>query len=196
MPRFKLENIIHLADKIRHLFIEDDGSLPDIFIHNLSETDVRKTYLKAISLGLKDDQILAWDTGADKEKKYTNSNYLDGLFSGKVESSRIGLPDLVIDGVIVPISTIAVYSDDQIEFDYRMGSDWNDKTLIALLEFIALLRDEVLHLKVKRADEWLALKALRFKNDNLILENYKTSSDGIFSQTFNEYYAQTRFNKN
>ena len=186
----------HIASKIRHLFIHDDGSLPDIFITNLDEESFRKVYLKAISLGLKDDRISAWNIKEEKEVEYTNSEYLDLFISDEVESSRVNLPDLKVDKVFVPISSLSVYCKEEVEFDYRMGNEWTDDTISALLEFIALLKDKAPNLKVKRADEWLAPKTLRFKNNNLISENYKIPSDGIFSQTFNEYYSLTRSNKN
>ena len=168
----------HIIDRIRYLFIHDDGSLPDIFLSDLNEIDLRKVYLKAISLGLKNDSISAWNIKANKQVEYTNADYLELFISSEVETTRITLPDLVINDVTVPISTIAVYSNKEVEFDYRMGEEWTDECIIALLEFIALLKDETSRLKTHRA-----------------YGDFKTTDYGVFEKAFDDYYQLTRTDK-
>jgi len=167
-----------IIDKIRYLFIHDDGSLPDIFLTNLDERDLRKVYLKAISLGLENDRILAWNIKADKQLEYTCADYLELFISNEVETSRIALPDLLINDVTVPISTIAVYNNEEVEFDYRMGEEWTDECILALLEFIALLKDETPKLKTHRA-----------------YGDFPTADYGVFKQAFDNYYQLTRIDK-
>ena len=135
------------------LFDTDDGSLPDIFVENLSDKQIIEIYswIRSISSVYGDPTL--WNIKEKQDisiKQIKNPAYLFTI--GEVEMFRHGLADLIIDGVEIPSLTISV-EKEMVSFDYRMGNEWSTQTLEALFKLLKKIKDIAPNATIIQADE-------------------------------------------
>lgn len=128
-----------LWPQLHELFDTDDGSLPDVFIENLTGDQVSEIYAWVRSkCGVYSDACtpMFWDRVDEQDVPVTSVDDPASLVvNGQAESFRHGLSEVSSSGVVVPPLTIAVWPNS-IEFDYRMGSEWGPAQLDALFDFL------------------------------------------------------------
>jgi hypothetical protein len=128
---------LHLVDQIRHLFVDDDGSLPDFFIENISISEFFDIISCIEDLSAQ-SQFQVWNPEKDVELQLTSPSEAIKLFvDGKIESFRFPANDISIINQTIPSLGFGVYGTDCIEFDYRMGEDWTDDVIIALIALLS-----------------------------------------------------------
>jgi hypothetical protein len=124
---------------LHDLFDTDDGSLPDIFIENLTGDQVSEIYRWVRSkCGVYSDEWnpTFWDRVDEQDVPVTSVDDPASLVvNGRAESFRHGLSEVSSGGVVVPSLTIVVWPNS-IEFDYRMGPEWGPTQLDALFDFL------------------------------------------------------------
>lgn len=126
-------NIWH---NLHHLFDKDDGSLPDIFINDISPEESVEIYCWVLSLTTIFGDPTLWSTEEERDIKIKDiANPALYYTEGKAESFRHGLEIFSINGVQIPQLTIGV-GESYVEFDYRKGNEWGEKELVALFAFL------------------------------------------------------------
>lgn len=127
---------MNLWEELHHLFEIDDGSLPDIFVENISPNESVEIYSWVLSLTKPYGQPTLWSLEEERDIKITElSNPALYYMQGKSESFRHGLVEFEICGTKIPQLSIAV-NESGVEFDYRMGAEWGGKELDALFHFL------------------------------------------------------------
>ena len=125
-----------LWEELHHLFEIDDGSLPDIFVENISPNESVEIYSWVLSLTKPYGQPTLWSLEEERDIKITElSNPALYYMQGKSESFRHGLVEFEICGTKIPQLSIAV-NESGVEFDYRMRTEWEVKELDALFHFL------------------------------------------------------------
>ncbi len=126
-----------LFEQVRHLFENDDGSLPDIFVDNLTDGEVVTVYNWVVSIGgiQNIESMELWSHDAEDNLPYEDvDNPAQKFVDGKLSIFHICLDKLVIEDVEIP--QLGVFVEPQrIAFDYRMGKQWGKKEVNALFEF-------------------------------------------------------------
>jgi hypothetical protein len=141
---------LEVAKSLRHLFVNDDGSLPDIFIENLSPSDF-ENIMSWIEGLMSPSPFKVWSIDSQKELTFTSPLRAAKLFSqGKIEPFRFPADDISFGNQIIPTLGMGVYSTDQIEFDYRMGKKWTDEAIVALLTFLSRILEMSSTIKIRR----------------------------------------------
>ncbi|MES2611797.1 MAG: hypothetical protein V4679_16225 [Pseudomonadota bacterium] len=138
---------------LRHLFEVDDGSLPDIFVEDLSPEQIVTVYewLRGQCSGAGDSTL--WHIDLQQDVLVSDVAHPARAFvQGKVEDFRHGLVGLRVGGVELPPLTVGVGTGG-LSMDYRMGPDWNEQTLRALLELLRQVWAMAPHARILRADE-------------------------------------------
>lgn len=127
---------LNLWFELREHFDTDDGSLPDIFVDNLSSAQIIEVYNWVCSIsGLAGEPTL-WDKVMGDNIPIKSIDDPAGYVVKKRSYTfRHALYKLSISGIVIPQLTIGVFPY-RIEFDYRMGNEWGPKTLTALFEFL------------------------------------------------------------
>jgi hypothetical protein len=129
-----------LWGELHELFETDDGSLPDIFVENLSNLDVQNIYCWVRSQSEVFGDPSLWDRVEQRGIPIKNiENPVSLVLVGRVEPFRDGLAGLSVSGIELPQLTIAVYSNE-IQFDYRMGSEWGPSQVEGLFEFLLAIQ--------------------------------------------------------
>ena len=130
-----------LWNSLHDLFDTDDGSLPDIYILNLSGQGVIDiwAYLHQSAISLAGDAYL-WDI----EKRQDVSvdavpNAAELVVSGKAEGFHAVLRGISFCRVVIPDLGVFVFPD-AIHLDYRMGPEWGPPELGALFELLKRLQ--------------------------------------------------------
>ena len=122
---------------LKHLFDTDDGSLPDVFVTEISGAEVCAIYNWVMSLCEIYGEPTLWFDAQGKDVPIRDvPDPAGSVVAGDVIQFRHGLSGLCFGGVELPTLTIAVCPED-IEFDYRMGSEWGAQQLGAFLGFLA-----------------------------------------------------------
>ena len=175
--------MISLAKNIQHLFVTDDGSLPDIYVENLNREKFEKIVEHCLTSWSNENTILAWDNELNKEVKLRQSEFFKKFFNAQLSVRPIHLDKANINGTTLPQLNMFIYGPapaeiENIIFDYRMGKDWTEKTILCILEFFALILDIAPNAKVFRAPE-----------------GYHDSPNIEFTDTLNKYYDDTRKEK-
>lgn len=139
--------------RVKHLFEPDDGSLPDIFVQGLSSEQVVLVYEWVLSQCAIEGEPTLWSLAVGRDLPIREVAYPARAFArGEVESFRHCLAGLVIATVELPTLSISVESAG-VSFDYRMGPEWGEPEVLALFEFLRLLRQLVPNAHVFQADE-------------------------------------------
>jgi hypothetical protein len=142
--------------QLSDLFETDDGSLPDIFVENLSDDQVRTIYHWIRTLGdiyCEHGDPTLWDR---EQQSAVLIKSLDDpaqlVIDGRVEPFRHGLTQFSLSGVRLPQLTVAV-SPNEIEFDYRMGSEWGPSQVAALFDFLWTIQQMAPPAKISHSHE-------------------------------------------
>ena len=95
--------------KLSHLFQNDDGSLPDIFVENLSDIQIIDIYNWVVAqAGLSGEPTL-WSITEERDIPIKDIvNPAEKFVKDEVEIFRHGLERLIVNGVILPTLTISV----------------------------------------------------------------------------------------
>lgn len=141
--------------EVRHLFIKDDGSLPDVFVEGLSHTEMIEIYNWVMSLTDVFDDPAVWSIAESKELKVRElaESPVILFLNGSIEGFRHGLTEFEFDGVKIPQLTIAVFEESIIEFDYRMGDAWRSKEVAAFFTFLAFIKQKAPKARIFRSEE-------------------------------------------
>ena len=132
--------MINIWNKLHHLFEKDDGSLPDIFVENITPEEIVTVYSWVLSLTKPYGEPHLWSLEDNRDIKIADiPNPALYYIQGKSEPFRHGLEEFYFNGVKVPQLTIYI-GESSIEFDYRMGKEWDEKKLISLFEFLYEIR--------------------------------------------------------
>ena len=139
--------------RVKHLFEYDDGSLPDIFVKNLSAEDIVVVYEWVMSQCTIIGNPTLWSLEAKSNVAIRELPCpARSLVQGKVEGFHHSLEGLCIGEVELP--ALAIFVDIcGITFDYRMGSEWGEREVLALFEFLRRLRKIVPHASIEQAYE-------------------------------------------
>jgi len=125
--------------QLRHLFIEDDGSLPDVFVDNITASDIKKI-VEWVESRCDCEPFLVWDLQSQTNQHLTSPSQAVELFqSGKIESFRFPASDIAIGDHSLPTLGFGIYSDKCLEFDYRMGTEWTDSKIQAFFKFMTAI---------------------------------------------------------
>jgi hypothetical protein len=122
-----------LWKELHYLFDTDDGSLPEIWIVNLSKEGVVAifSYLQNACRAIASGAVF-WSL-EDQQEKPINSvpNAADLVAQGRAEPFHFLCQALTYEGVVLPDIGVFVFGD-QIALDYRMGKEWDAVKLNAL----------------------------------------------------------------
>lgn len=138
---------------VRHLFEYNDGSLPDIYVENLSSHEIVVVYEWIMSQCTIGGDPKLWSCEANQDVPIREITFpARTLIKGKVEEFHHCLEGLFVDGVKLPTHTIFV---DQVgvTFDYRVGSEWGEREVLALFEFLRQLWQIAPNARIVQADE-------------------------------------------
>ncbi|WP_156915033.1 hypothetical protein [Rubidibacter lacunae] len=117
----------------------DNGTLSDIFIEDLSGSEVGEIYgwLRSHSeIYSEKGPPTLWHRERQCDVPITELDAPAQLVvNGVAESFRHGLVNLAFAGTHIPDLTVAVYPDE-IQLDYQMGLYWGPSQLSALFEFL------------------------------------------------------------
>lgn len=137
------------------LFDVDDGSLPDVFVDELSRDEVVDIY----------DWIMSHCSGPGSRTAWSISKQADvpiadlpsparAYLDGEVETFRHVLADLSIGGV--PLQDMTVCMEDAgLSIDYRKGPQWTETTINALLELLARIQQRAPGARIWHSEERL-----------------------------------------
>ena len=108
---------MNLWPKVRHLFEVDDGTLPDIYIQNLTNEQIVLTYEWVMSqCAISQDPVL-WSTEKEIDVPICEIQYPAREFVAKrVETFRHLVEGLCICGVTLPQLSVSM-EDSGISFD-------------------------------------------------------------------------------
>ncbi len=138
---------------VRHLFEEDDGSLPDIFVEQLSRAETVAVYEWVMSRCALFDAPTAWHIVENRDVLVSSiPRPAQAFVDGVLEMFRHGLVGLSFDGIELPSLTICVESGG-VSFDYRKGTEWNERTVEALFSFLAAIKRIAPNAVISQAEE-------------------------------------------
>ena len=127
-------------DKIKHLFENDDGSLPDIYIEPVSDQELIKIYGWVSSVSNPPVDASAWSTIKQCDVLLSEiDNPAKRFVAGELELFRHALLGLKINGVEIPQLTVEI-STNCVSFDYRMGPEWGSEQIAALCELLRKIK--------------------------------------------------------
>ena len=139
--------------EVRHLFERDDGSLPDIFFENLSPEQLVAAYEWLSSQCEVPHHATVWSTEQQQDVPLCEVPFPARAFcQGRIESFRHSLEGLSVGGVALPTLSVCLLLTE-LSLDYRMGSEWNERKVIALFELLRHLRQIAPQARIVQADE-------------------------------------------
>lgn len=142
--------------RLQDLFAIDDGSLPDIFVKNLSGNQVHSIYgwIRSQSDVYRDSgEPTFWDRVNQCDVTIQSvDDPAQLVIDGHAEPFRHGLSRLASAGVTLPPLTIYVAADE-VAFDYRMGSEWGPPQLNGLLTFLWTIQEMAPNATIFHAEE-------------------------------------------
>lgn len=155
-----MPSINHSFDKtmsfwssVRHLFEQDDGSLPDIFVEALSPDQVIAAYEWLRTRGKPQDDATVWSNEKQADVLIRDVPFpARALCDGRIDGFRHQLIGLSINGVKLPPLTVLV-SPNELSFDYRMGAEWDERKLLALFELLRTIRSFAPEARILQAEE-------------------------------------------
>jgi hypothetical protein len=148
-----LGGVMSIWNKLHHLFDEDDGSLPDIFVEGISPEESVEIYSWVLSLTKPYGEPCLWSLEEEKDIRIVDiPNPALYYIQGKAESFRHGLEVFSFNGVEIPQLSICI-GKSGVEFDYRMGKNWGPKELIALFDLLIQIKRVAPNAKITQAYE-------------------------------------------
>ena len=144
---------MRISPSVMRLFERDDGSLPDINICNLSPEQTVVIYEWLMSqCSIARDPTL-FDIALDQDVPIRERPHPARAFvCGAVASFRHCLENLSIGGVSMPELSVCI-EDGGLSFDYRMGPEWGDSEVRALLELLSRIKDMAPNAAISRTEE-------------------------------------------
>ncbi len=168
-------NKISPWSEIKDLFEHDDGSLPDIYVENLTAQEIESIYGWVLSLTEIYGEPTLWSIKENKDVPLASyKNPAQDFNAGEVETFHHTLKEFAINGITIPMLGIRV-GEDAIDFDYRMGKEWGEKQVEALFNFLAQIKDKAITAKIFQADEGCYEKP-----------------NAKFAKAFEQYYQQRK----
>ncbi len=129
-------------DGLLGIFGTDDGSLPDIELNNLAESDVILGYefIRDHASCISSKEPSYWSTSESRDVPFS---YMDNVAT-LVVSGESDPVHLCFDGITSPsgkrIPELGLYVfKDGLSLDYRMGPEWNKEAMQGLFELISSL---------------------------------------------------------
>ena len=122
-----------LWKELHYLFDTDDGSLPEIWIMNLSHEGVVAIFASLqLACGAIANSAVFWSV-EDQQEQPINSvpNAADLVVQARAEPFHFVCQSLTYEGVVLPDIGVFIFGD-QIALDYRMGKEWDAVKLNAL----------------------------------------------------------------
>jgi hypothetical protein len=139
--------------KVKHLFELNDGSLPDIFVENLSSEELVAVYEWLSNLAEIPRRTTVWSTENQQDIPICEVPFPARAFrEGRIASFRHLLVGLSVDGVVLPTLSVCLVSNE-LSLDYRMGSEWNEQKVAALFELLRNLLRLAPQARIVQADE-------------------------------------------
>lgn len=141
--------------QIFDLFDVDDGSLPDVFVDDLTREQIVDVY----------DWIMCHCSGPGCRTAWSISKQVDvpvadlpspalAYVDGEVESFRHLLTDLSIGGVPLQDMTVCLEGSG-LSVDYRKGPQWTQTTINALLELLTHIQQRAPAARIWHSEERL-----------------------------------------
>ena len=128
--------------QVRGLFDTDDGSLPDVYVENLTPDEVVAIYEWAVTQGGVPKDKTVWRIADQQELSIFEVNAPAREFvNGVIAGFRHRLEGLAIDGCVLPLLTISLEDDSCVSFDYRKGHEWDNGTINAFLMFLSFVHE-------------------------------------------------------
>lgn len=149
-----------LWKELHHLFDTDDGSLPEIWLSDLSPDGVVAIFAHLQNAS---DRIMSGSSLwviEEQQDKPVNSvpNAASLVVQGLAEPFHCLCQGLTCNGAVIPDLGVFVL-ENQIVLDYRMGEEWNAQKLNALFGLLTELKR--IHPTAKVSIEESALKNVR-----------------------------------
>ena len=143
-----------LWERVRECFAYDDGSLPTIEIHNLTQEEVGRIYSATRErTRIASEEALFWDLTLEKERpldEVANAGAL--VAAGKAAPFHFAIEGVGNSACSVPCIGVHVFQD-MVAFDYKMGTAWGKNEVWC---FFVWLRDLILRTtegRVRLGDE-------------------------------------------
>lgn len=132
--------MMDLWDRAHDLFDTDDGSLPEVMLVGLSHEEVAAVYGKIRSFAgaarQRDQPAVFWNERLEREFEVDACpDVVGAVVRGDSLPVHFVLLDVSVAGVPLPELGIRV-EPDGIGIDWRMGSEWERRQLVAFFEFI------------------------------------------------------------
>jgi hypothetical protein len=126
-----------LWNNLHDMFDTDDGSLPDIYVLNLSAQGVKDiwAYLCQSATGLASDDSFWHIANGQSIPVDAVPNAAELVVSGEAESFHAVLRGISFDGAVIPDLGVFVFPE-AIYLDYRMGAEWGPAQVSALFELL------------------------------------------------------------
>ena len=161
-----------MVENIEHLFVMDDGSLPDIHVKNLSPENIHKVYTWIRHQCKIVGEPMVWSCELNCDVPLESlANPVNEMMQGNIEPFRHLLGDLQMGGVEIPQLSVAV-SSNSISFDYKKGVFRGEAQIEALFEFLSCLQDLVGEARIFQTEEG------QHKNPNLEFTAALSNIDG------------------
>ena len=155
--------------KVRHLFETDDGSLPDIFIENLTDRQVVQIYNKVMEQSEIEGDPTLWSLEEEKDVPIKSvENPSQKFIEKKVDSFRHVINHLYINDIKIPTLSICVETRG-------VSFEWEEKQVSALFDLLSSIKEMAPNAKIFQANEG----------------GYDQPSD-IFATIFREYHESKR----
>ena len=133
--------------------MNDDGSLPDIFVDNISTQDTLKIVSWVETL-IAPRPFTVWNIEDKRDETLTSPSKALNLFQrDKIESFRFRAENISIKNHTIPDLGFGIYGVDTLELDYRMGDEWTDTTIIAFLDLLSSMIKIAPTAVIQRCDE-------------------------------------------
>ena len=132
-----------LWSKVHDCFETDDGSLPAVELQRLTPLEVGRLYsLIRASSQIVDEDPSFWDEEAGMSRALDdvpNAGLLVAL--GKASVFHFVAEGLSANGALIPALGVQVFQDT-IAVDYRMGGEWNERSVFAFFSWLDNLISE------------------------------------------------------
>ncbi|MGJ4789496.1 hypothetical protein [Leptospira koniambonensis] len=123
--------------ELSELFTSDVGTLPDIYIENLTSSELGLIYNWIRSITTIYGSPTLWLIEEQKDVLISEFENPVSLFlENKCKIFRHSLTEFSLDGIIIPQLTISIESSTSLSFDYRMGPKWGFDQINALFKFL------------------------------------------------------------
>jgi hypothetical protein len=155
----------HLWKELHNLFDTDDGSLPEIWLSELSPNGVVAifSYLQNAGDCISNDSSF-WSIEEQRDKAINSvPNAAALVVEGLAEPFHCLCQGLTFEGIQIPDLGVFIF-DDHITLDYRMGEEWNAKKLKALFGILKELKWICPEAKVSIEDYALAKVRRHFES--------------------------------